>query len=167
MVRSSNNEIPRTVVFTFFLLLLLCTYGNQLLRNMVISNDLNLFLGATHYCDMIGLLLNTNWHSSCVQPNLFGSIFCCCYCWKYKHAAYEWKTQTIFRSLRMRMCMANTIYLLPLRMFAEMHSTNQFSVNLTVFSCRHSKLYGEIVYQSFYFVATKLNCVLCVWKIQT
>lgn len=107
---SRNNEIPRTV----HLLCPLRPYGKSIVTKYGhVEWFKTYFWGATHYCDMIGLLLNTNWHSSCVQRNLFGTISCCCccccYCWEYKHAAYEWKTQTIARSLRMGMRRANII----------------------------------------------------------
>lgn len=117
----------------------------------------------------------TDGHSSCVQLNLFGTIFyCCCYCcycWKYKHAAYEWKTQTIFPIVANGHAHGKHHMFTPTNVcrHAWCMVQTEFSVNLTVFSRRRGKLCCEIVCQSFYFVAivTILNGVLCVKDMET
>lgn len=42
-------------------------------QSLWITNRIFRMIGTAHSSVMIGMLLNTNWHSSCAKPNSFGS----------------------------------------------------------------------------------------------
>lgn len=106
-------------------------------------NELDVHIG----CDMIGMLLNTNWHPSCVKPNLFAWMCINMPLWMKIHN----------NSVRSNVCdMRQTNRIFPL-MFAGMYLyIRNFHMNFSP----HGTLNG------FYFYLDFLFCFGCsCWNI--
>lgn len=95
-VRRNYIVVLSILSHTYTPIELSCVVNIKLLRN---TGSMLFDKRTTHCCDLIGLLLNTNWHTSCAQRNLFGQNPIALD-WKYKHAAYEWKIQTNFPTIQ-------------------------------------------------------------------